>query len=409
MSIETITQEGGVLSDATGASTELSLDDVLLPAKSTIQPTVSIVIPTLNEEAGIEECITNVKQGLVDLQLYGEVVVVDSSTDRTPEIARENGAIVVESPTPGYGAAYQYGFECARGDYIAMGDGDTTYDFTEIPNLIEELHAGDADIAMGSRLEGDIKPGAMPNLHQYVGNPLLTRFLNTFYGTNVSDAHSGLRVMTRDAYEEMTLGSDGMEFASEMIMEAGAKDLEIVERPITYHEREGEATLDSFEDGWRHVRFMLINAPGRLFSFPGAAMGVLGVVVMLLGLSNVSLGSIGFGPHTMVAGGFLVVMGYQVLSLGAFSAAATNPVRKPKDVFTKWVTEKLSLEQGATLGVLVFGGGAAYAALMVGRWIGSGFTALPFLMWDIAAFTAMVVGVQMIFTSFFLGAVGVSE
>lgn len=384
---------------------DLTAQDVLLPRESVVEPDVSLVIPTLNEEEGIGECIEKARRALAELNLYGEVVVSDSSTDATPEIAREHGAIVLSPGDSGYGNAYKAGFEAARGEYIAMGDADTTYDFEELPKLFQALIETDADLAMGSRLEGDIKPGAMPALHQYVGNPLLTRFLNLFYDTDVSDAHSGMRVMTREAYEQMNLRSDGMEFASEMIMEAGAKDLEIVERPITYHERTGEATLDSFEDGWRHVRFMLINAPGQLFSLPGALMAAAGLFIMGAALSNFSLGSIGFGPHSMIAGGFLLIMGYQAMSLGAFSAAAADTIRTPTDPFTEWVTGTLSLESGATLGLLVLGAGATYVALMLGRWVGSGFTQLPILLWDIVAFTAMVIGTQMIFTSFFLGTV----
>jgi hypothetical protein len=381
-------------------------DELLLSRESEHRPVLTLVMPTLDEEDGIAECIERTKNALEELQIYGEIVVSDSSTDRTPEIARSLGAHVVEPDKPGYGYAYQYAFERARGDYIAIGDADTTYDFEELPKLYELVAHGDADMAMGSRLGGEIKAGAMPPLHQYVGNPLLTRFLNTFYGAGVSDAHSGMRVLSREALETMDLKTTGMEFASEMIMEAGARGLVIEEVPITYHPREGEATLESFQDGWRHVHFMLVNAPGYLFSVPGTLMGMIGAVVMVFAYSGVSLGSTNFGLHSMIAGGLLVLVGYQVASLGAFATATSDPIKRPNDPFTNWVLGKVNLERGVLLGGGVFSVGAVYAGAMVARWALSGFTTLPLLMGNIAAFTAMVLGVQIVFGSFFLSAVG---
>jgi len=184
-------------------------------------------MPTLNEEEGIRECIEWVETAVESLDIPTELIISDSSTDRTPEIAREMGAIVLSPDQPGYGYAYRYAFERTRGRYIVMGDADTTYDFKQIPRLLTHLQGEDADMVLGSRLEGEIKSGAMPALHQYIGNPALTTFLNIFYDAGVSDAHSGFRIFTRDAYETMELETTGMEFASEMIMEAGAKDLDI--------------------------------------------------------------------------------------------------------------------------------------------------------------------------------------
>jgi hypothetical protein len=383
----------------------IGADEVLLPADSAQQPAVSVVLPTLNEEAGIAECITRIRNALSREGLLGEVIVSDSSTDRTPEIARDLGAIVVEPDQPGYGYAYRYAFERVRGEYVVIGDADTTYDFEELPKLLEPVRSGDADMSLGSRLEGEIKPGAMPPLHEYVGNPLLTRFLNVFYDAGVSDAHSGFRVIHRDALEELDLDSTGMEFASEMIMEAGARDLDIAERPIVYHEREGETTLDSFRDGWRHVRFMLVNAPGYLFSIPGLLMVAAGVLVMALSLGDVSLGATSFGIHSMIAGSMLTLVGAQVGSLGVFATVASDPIRAPDDPLTMWLTEHVRLEHGATAGLVLFAAGAAYGTVMVGQWVASGFTRLPILMVDIAAVTAIVLGIQLVFSSFFLSVV----
>nr|WP_321576064.1 glycosyltransferase family 2 protein [Halosolutus gelatinilyticus] len=362
-------------------------------------------MPTLNEEEGVGECIERAKTAIAELGMRAEIILSDSSTDRTPEIGREMGAVVVEPDGKGYGYAYRYAFDRARGDYIVMGDADTTYDFEQIPRLLEHLREEDADMVMGSRLEGEIKPGAMPPLHQHIGNPLLTKFLNAFYGAGVSDAHSGFRIFTRDAYETMNLQTTGMEFASEMIMEAGAKDLEIVETPIVYHEREGEETLESFKDGWRHVRFMLVNAPGYLFSVPGALLSVFGLAIMAIAASSVTIGGINLGIHSMIAGSLFTIVGYQVASLGVFATVASDPIRKPRDPITERVTESLSLERGATFGLGIFALGGGYASLLVYQWISSGFSSIAFTMGSLAAFTAIVLGFQTVFSSFFLSAV----
>ena len=303
-----------------------AVDEFLVTPESDVTPVLSVVMPTLNEEKGIVECMDRVKTAISELRVPTEIIVSDSSTDATPELARERGATVVTPDEPGYGYAYRYAFDKARGEYIAMGDADTTYDFEMIPQLLEPVRSGDADICMGSRLEGEIRDGSMPPLHKHVGNPLLTRFLNTFYGAGVSDAHSGFRVFTKDALETLELETTGMEFASEMIMEAGANDLVIEEVPIIYHEREGEETLDSFRDGWRHVRFMLVNAPDYLFSYPALLLVSAGAVSMALSIARLSVGGINFGIQTMVGGSLLAIVGYQVWTLALFSSIAANPI-----------------------------------------------------------------------------------
>jgi hypothetical protein len=380
-------------------------DAYLLGADSDQTPTLSVVIPTLNEEEGVGECITQVKNAFAELGVYGEIIVSDSSDDRTPEIARDAGAIVVTPDKPGYGYAYRYAFERARGEYIAIGDADTTYDFEELPKLFERVASGDADMVLGSRLAGEIKPGAMPKLHQYVGNPLLTRFLNFFYDAGVSDAHSGMRVVSRDALDRMELTTMGMEFASEMIMKAGATGLTIDEVPITYHERTGEATLHSFRDGWRHVRFMLVNAPGYLFTVPGLVMSGLGLAVMLLAYFEVGVGQTSFGIHSLIAGSLFAIVGNQVVSLGVFSTIVNDPIQEPQLGVNNWLTRNFHLEHTATLGAVLSGAGAAYGVLAVGRWLDSGFRTLPILQADIVAFTAIVLGIQIVFWSFFMSTI----
>lgn len=384
---------------------ELSANELLVGDNSDIVPHLSIVMPTLNEETGIRTCINWIKTAIEELQLPAEIIISDSSTDRTPEIAREMGAIVVEPDEPGYGYAYRYAFERTRGAYIAMGDADATYDFTQIPRLLDHLEETRADMVMGSRLNGEIKDGAMPALHQYIGNPALTRFLNTFYDAGVSDAHSGFRIFTREAYESMDWETTGMEFASEMIMEAGAQNLDIVEVPIVYHEREGEETLESFRDGWRHVRFMLVNAPGYLFSVPGLLLTIFGVAVMILAHTDAALGEVTLGVNSMIAGSLATIVGTQIGSLGVFATVASDPIQQPDDPLTTGITTYATLERGATAGVIVFAAGGAYASWLVGDWILNGFGAVPFTSAALIAFTGVVVGIQLIFSSFFLSTV----
>jgi hypothetical protein len=334
-----------------------------------------------------------------------EIIVSDASVDRTPDIARERGAIIVEPDKSGYGYAYRYAFRHVRGEYIIMGDADTTYDFSEIPRLLEHLQAEDADIVMGSRLDGDIKPGAMPPLHQYVGNPLLTRFLNTFYDAGVTDAHSGFRVFKRSALDVLNLDSDGMEFASEMVMKAGSNDLTIAETPITYHEREGEAKLESFRDGWRHVQFMLVNAPGYLFSAPATAFGLVGISMMLISLIGGELTGVTFGTHTAIIGSLLTIIGFQVGSLAVFSAVTTDPIKAPNDAITQLIRTNVRLKHGVITGLGFFTVGVAYLTAVAVQWAITGGTIIPMIVPNMFAFTAVVIGIQAVFSSFFFSMV----
>jgi glycosyltransferase involved in cell wall biosynthesis len=369
-------------------------------------PVISIVMPTMDEEAGITECIEKSKLALAELELPGEIIVSDSSTDSTPEIARDMGVTVVTPDKKGYGSAYRYAFERSKGDFIVMGDADTTYDFEELPRLLRLLQENNADIVMGSRLEGEILPGSMPPLHQYIGNPALTRFLNTFYDVEVSDAHSGFRVFTREALGELDLQSDGMEFASEMIMDAGEKGLKIVETPITYYPRKGEAALESFEDGWRHVRFMLVNAPDYLFSIPGLIMGLIGTLLMGVAYFGVSVAGQPFGIHSMIAGSLLTIHGFQVGSFGLLTELVADPIRQPEDAITNWVRSHFTLERGIGLGLLMLLSGTIIATYLIYQWVQSGFTELPLVSADILTFTLIVLGLQTVFGSFFVGIAG---
>src|SRR5436189_6177509 len=256
-------------------------DTTTARAVATETPRVSVVIPCLNEADNIVECVTRAKTVLADKGYNGEVVVADNaSDDGSPELAKKAGALVVHEPRRGYGSAYLAGFAAARGQYVVMADADLTYDWNEIPHFVEKLDEG-ADLVMGDRMD-NIHPGAMPWLHRYVGNPVLSGILNVFFRTGVRDAHCGMRGFRRDVLPQLDLRTTGMEFASEMVIRAAKEGLDIRQFPIEYHPRGGESKLSSFRDGWRHLRFLLVHSPTWLFVIPGTVMSALGALIALL-------------------------------------------------------------------------------------------------------------------------------
>ncbi len=229
---------------------------VQVPMSANGDPEISIVLPCKNEEPTIGEAISKVRQAFEGRRT--EIIVPDSSDDNTPEIAREMGAKIVKPVSLGYGCAYREGFNHCGGSIIAMADPDGTYDLAELPSLVSPLEKGDADFVMGNRFSGNMDPGAMSLLKKKVGNPFLTWVLNFLFGVGISDAHCGMRALTQEAFSSMELRTTGMEFASEMLVEAKRLDLRIVEIPISYHAREGSPTkLNALRDGWRHLKYML--------------------------------------------------------------------------------------------------------------------------------------------------------
>jgi glycosyltransferase involved in cell wall biosynthesis len=278
---------------------------------------VSVVMPCLNEEVTVGTCVRKAVETLQRLGIRGEVVISDNgSTDNSVRIAESLGARVVHQPLKGYGNAYRKGFEEARGRYIIMADSDDSYDLTDLERFILALRAGN-DMVMGSRLKGEIKPGAMPPLHRFLGNPVLTRILNILYGTHISDAHSGMRAFTKDAFHRMHLGTEGMEFASEMVIKAAKARLKVVEIPITLWPdgRTGKPHLRSWSDGWRHLRFMLMYDPRHLFSFPGVLFQLVGGAMLLAYLFR----ALPLLPGTL--GAVLVLAGWVIQRFGFYARA----------------------------------------------------------------------------------------
>ena len=281
---------------------------------------VSVVIPCLNEAESIEACVTAAHEALADGDYDGEVVVIDNgSTDRSGELAASAGARVVEEPRRGYGRAYLTGLDVARGRYIVMLDADMTYDAGELPRFVEALDDG-GDMAIGNRMKG-IQPGAMPWMHQYIGNPVLTGLLNRLFGTEVKDAHCGMRAVRREALPRLDLRTTGMELASEMVIRAAKAGLDIRQFPIEYHPRRGESKLSTWADGWRHLRFLLVHSPTHLFLIPGAAMAALGTLIIAGVLAHISFLGHQWDIHALIGGSLLLILGTQVIALGLCALA----------------------------------------------------------------------------------------
>lgn len=366
---------------------------------------VSVVIPCLNEEENIEQCVRSALAVLAETGIPGEVVVADNaSEDRSAELAAAAGARVVHEPRRGYGSAYLAGFAAARGRYIVMGDADLTYDFAEIPNFVRELEDG-AELVMGDRMD-NIQPGAMPWLHQHVGNPVLSGILNLFFKTGIRDAHCGMRALRRDVLPRLDLRTTGMEFASEMVIRAGKEGLDIREFPIQYHPRGGESKLSTFRDGWRHLRFLLVHSPNHLFVLPGALTAALGLLIVLISALGIEILGRAWQLHTMVAGSLAMIVGTQVVALGLAAHAYGRYFMGERDAWFDRMRDRYRLEHGLVLGGAIAGVGVVLGAVILGIWIENGLGSLSEERLSVLAATLVIVGVQVFFSSFLLSILG---
>jgi glycosyltransferase involved in cell wall biosynthesis len=369
-------------------------------------PEVSVVMPCLNERATIGPSIERALRALEAHGLRGEVIVADNgSSDGSVEIAQGLGARVVHEEARGYGAAYMKGIAAARGRYIVIGDSDNTYDFMELEQLVAPLRSGH-DLVMGSRFLGRILPGAMPWANRYLGNPILTGLLNLLFGLRITDAHSGLRAFTRQAYDRMELQTPGMEFASEMIIKASLARLKIGEVPITYHPRQGDSKLQPLGDAWRHIRFMLLFSPAYLFLLPGLAATLAGLALTVaLVRGPFYVGGIYIGIHFMVVGSLLAVLGQQLLSFGLSARAfATSEHLVARDRWVDGFLRYYRLERGLLIGGVLAATGLLVFVYIFVQWLTGDvrFNDLIHLHEAIAASTLMMMGVQVIAASFFL-------
>ncbi len=368
-------------------------------------PQVSVVIPCLNEMDTIEECVRRAHVALERSGIDGEVIVADNgSSDGSPELAELAGARVINEPRRGYGSAYLAGFAAAQGDYIVMLDADLTYDFDEIPRFVEQLEAG-AQLVMGDRMD-NIHPGAMPWLHRYVGNPVLTGILNLFFRTGVKDAHCGMRALRKTALPALDLRTTGMEFASEMVIRAAKENLDIRELPIEYHPRGGQSKLASFRDGWRHLRFLLVHSPTHLFVLPGVVMAMIGALVIVTVLTRLEILGRQWDFHSLIAGALLLIVGTQIMALGLCAHAYGTYFLGEKDPWFDRMRRRFRLEHGLLLGGGITLAGLVIAATIVGVWFSRGFGALSDERLALLAATLVIVGIQVFFSSFLISIIG---
>jgi hypothetical protein len=336
------------------------------------------------------------------------VVVADNgSTDGSPRLAAEAGARVVREHRRGYGSAYLAGFEAARGTYILMGDADDSYDFAQLGRFLDPLRDG-ADMVIGNRMAG-LRPGSMPWLHRYVGNPLLTGVLNLFFRTGVSDAHCGMRGFRRDLLPALDLRTTGMEFASELVIRSAKLGLDVREVEIEYHPRKGSSKLSSFSDGWRHLRFLLVHSPTWLFLIPGATLVVLGSLMAIVVLTQVSLLGRTWDLHALIAASLTTIVGTQVLQIGMFGRAYAAYYLHERDPLFDRMRDRLRLEHGLIAGGLVLLGGLVVCVVIAVAWLSRGFGELSEQKLAVIGMTLVVVGIQIAFGSFFLSVLGLSR
>jgi len=371
---------------------------------------LSIVMPCLNEAETLALCVRKAKAFLVDNDIVGEVIVADNgSTDGSQQIANALGARIVHVPTRGYGAALIGGIEAANGEFIVMGDADDSYDFGALMPFVEELRAG-AELVMGNRFRGGIASGAMPPLHRYLGNPVLSFLGRTFFATPVGDFHCGLRAFRRDAIVALQLNLPGMEFASEMVVKASIAKLDIREVPTTL-EPDGRSRpphLRTWRDGWRHLRFLLIYAPRFLFFYPGMALTLAGLLGVLSLIPNgVRIGHVEFSVHSMIFAAMAVLIGSQLIGLSVLARRygvitgmwpETNRMRRLRSWFS---VERACLAAAA---MVVTGMGGAILATVA--WADAGFGAMnsfALMRITIPSMLLCCLGVQIAVTAFFAG------
>jgi len=374
---------------------------------------VSVVIPCLNEAQSISFCVDKALASFKEAGIRGEVVVADNgSTDGSIAIAGEHGARVVHVAMRGYGHALRAGIEAARGQFIVMGDADDSYDFAEVPRFVAKWREG-YEVVMGNRFLGEIKPGAMPWHHRYIGNPVLSRVLRVFFHTPIGDSHCGMRGFSKEAYRRMDLHTTGMEFASEFVVKAAKLGVRMTEIPVTlWPDKRGRPPhLRSFRDGWRHLRFMLLFAPNWLFLGPGGALAGVGVGLLLWLLPHQrQVGSVVFDVHTMLFGMVFALIGVQIIFIGLFAKVFSYSERfdVQQHSLESWL-KRISFEDGLVSGALLALVGVAGNIRIFWEWAASGFGPLAeirgVIFWSLWFF----LGVQVIFSSFFLSMLGISR
>jgi len=377
---------------------------------------LSILMPCLNEAETLATCIKKAQKALEDLNVNGEIVIADNgSTDGSPEIAASLGARVIHVAEKGYGSALLGGIKAARGKYIIMGDADDSYDFTNLGPFLEKLRAG-YELVMGNRFKGGIAPNAMPPLHKYLGNPVLTGIGRLFFRSPCGDFHCGLRGFSKAAIQRLDLRTRGMEFASETVVKASLHGLRITEVPTTLSVdgRNRPPHLRSWRDGWRHLRFLLLYSPRWLFLYPGLLLMLIGTVVsgwLLVGPRVVD--GITLDVHTFLYAAIAIVIGYQTVIFAIFTKVfAITEGLLPEDPRLKRLFRYIRLETGILAGALLLATGIGLSIYALSLWSSTSFGPLDpsrTLHFVIPAVTSIALGLQTVLSSFFLSILGLER
>lgn len=381
------------------------------PAEHSLE--LSVVMPCLNEAETLEICIAKALRALDELNISGEVIVADNgSTDGSQAIAARTGARVVSVEAKGYGSALMGGINAARGEFVIMGDADDSYDFSTLGPFLEKLRGG-CDLVMGNRFKGGIAPGAMPRLHRYLGNPVLSAIGRLFFHSPAGDFHCGLRGFRKAAVMEMDLRTTGMEFASEMVVKAMLKKMRISEVPTTLRPdgRSRRPHLRSWRDGWRHLRFLLLFSPRWLFLYPGLLLMLAGLIAGAWLLRGpLFIGSVGFDVQTLLYAAVAIVIGFQAITFAVFTKVfAVSEGLLPEDARLNRLFRIITLERGLVVGGLLLLAGVIGSIYAVGFWDARSFGPLDpskTLRIIIPSITALILGCQIILSSFFLSVLG---
>jgi len=377
---------------------------------------LTVVMPCLNEAETLAVCVDKALAALRENDIAGEVVVADNgSTDGSQTIAVEHGARVVAVPVRGYGAALNAGISAARGRFVLMADADDSYNFAHIPRFLAELRKG-ADLVMGNRFQGGIGPGAMPPLHRYLGNPVLSKVGRVLFHAPIGDFHCGIRAFSREAYERLGLRTTGMEFASEMVVKASLLKQKIVEVPTTLQKdgRSRPPHLKTWSDGWRHLRFLLMYSPRWLFLFPGLTLMLGGLALMAWLLpAERPLGFVNLGVDTLAYAVAAVLLGFQLVFFGIAAKvfAITEGLLPEDESFQRWF-RFVTLETGLIAGVMLVLVGLGIAIFSVNAWAHAGYGPLaPVQMMrrTLPAMMCLMLGTEVCFGSFFLSLLGLKR
>ena len=377
---------------------------------------LSIVMPCLNEAETLRQCIEKAQRSLERLGISGEIVIADNgSTDGSQEIANSLGARVVSIEAKGYGSALMGGIFAAHGRYVIMGDADDSYDFSALGPFVEKLREGYA-LVMGNRFKGGIKPGAMPKLHRYLGNPVLTTIGRLFFKSQCGDFHCGLRGFKKEAIINLDLRTTGMEFASEMVVKATLHHLSIAEVPtvLSPDGRSRPPHLRSWRDGWRHLRFLLLYSPRWLFLYPGALLMLVGLVIGLWLLPGERIiAGVHFDIHTLLFAGIAMILGFQAINFAVFTKVfAISEGLLPEDLRLRRVLDIVTLEIGLVVGVMLLLVGVAGSVYALSGWGITSFGPLEpthTMRIVIPSVTALTLGFEIILSSFFLSILGMKR